>query len=68
MIPGASAAHAIMGLFTLTSVGTPQAAEIGMTTLQYGLQAMFTVGAIGAGLTLISSLLHSRDFPGQRGG
>jgi uncharacterized membrane protein YjjP (DUF1212 family) len=63
MIPGASAAHAIMGLFTLTSVGTPQAAEIGMTTLQYGLQAMFTVGAIGAGLTLIGSLLHSRDFP-----
>lgn len=62
MVPGSAASHAILGLFALTDLTNGSAPIIWLSTVRFGLQAFFTVGAIGAGLTIVASLLHSRDF------
>jgi uncharacterized membrane protein YjjP (DUF1212 family) len=63
MVPGGAAAQCIIGLLELSS-RTPaeaQAALVASTTA--GLQVVFTLGAIGAGLTMVRSVVPHRDFP-----
>ncbi|WP_242468780.1 threonine/serine exporter family protein [Rhodovibrio salinarum] len=63
MVPGGAAAQCIIGLLQLSSQppAEAQAALVASTTA--GLQVVFTLGAIGAGLTMVRSVVPHRDFP-----
>ena len=63
MIPGGAAAQCIIGLLELTAQtpADPQATLV--TTTSAGLRVIFTIGAIGAGLTIVRSLVRHTDFP-----
>lgn len=64
MIPGSAAAQWIFGLFTLTSHVDPTNVEALMfIVVQSGLRVVFTIGAIGAGLTIVTSLFRRPEFP-----
>lgn len=62
MVPGAFFAQALLGMFALTSpaMGHPEAV---VTTLAIAaVRVMFTLGAIGAGISIPATLLRVRDF------
>jgi len=63
MIPGSAAAHAIMGLMELTLPDIAEPDRVLLVTVPYALRVMFTIGAIGAGLTIVTALLRRPDFP-----
>jgi uncharacterized membrane protein YjjP (DUF1212 family) len=63
MIPGGSAAEAIMGLFALAAPTTPNPEHLLILTVESGLRALLTLGAIGAGLTLVATLPRKKTFP-----
>ncbi|MCF8481349.1 MAG: threonine/serine exporter family protein [Rhodospirillum sp.] len=63
MIPGGSAAQAIMGLFALAAPTPPDPQHLLALTVESGLRALITLGAIGAGLTLIATLPRGKAFP-----
>ncbi|MEF2071483.1 threonine/serine exporter family protein [Consotaella aegiceratis] len=63
MIPGSAAAHWIIGLFEMTATTAAEADQMLLTIMQSGLTVIFTIGAIGAGLTIVASLLRRPDFP-----
>ncbi|MBZ8133042.1 hypothetical protein CLD20_07175 [Afifella sp. IM 167] len=63
MVPGSAASQGIMGLMELTAQAPVDAQATLMTTVEYTLKAGFTIGAIGAGLTIVSSILKRPDFP-----
>ena len=64
MIPGSAAAQWIFGLFTLTShLDAAGSGELLMIVIQSGLRVIFTIGAIGAALTIVTSLFRRPEFP-----
>jgi len=63
MIPGGAAAKCIIGLLGLTAQNTAEAQANLATTISAGLSVAFTIGAIGAGLTIVRSLVRHTDFP-----
>ncbi|WP_210245170.1 threonine/serine exporter family protein [Martelella alba] len=63
MVPGSAAAHWIIGLLEMTVQPLDQLNAMLASTTSAGLQVIFTVGAIGAGLTMVSSLFRRPDFP-----
>lgn len=63
MIPGSAAAQWIFGLFTLTSPLPDNADLLLVVVVQSGLRVIFTIGAIGAGLTIVTSLFRRPEFP-----
>lgn len=62
MVPGGFAAQAIFGLFGLTAAHPDNPAMMAVTALEYLLRVVFTIGAIGAGLSITTHVLHNRDF------
>jgi uncharacterized membrane protein YjjB (DUF3815 family) len=62
MIPGSFAAQAIFGLFALTAPHPDHAAMVVASTMEYMLRVAFTIGAIGAGLSITTSLPRRRKF------
>lgn len=62
MVPGAFFAQAILGLLALTTPSGGNEGAMIATTLQYTLRVLFTVGAIGAGLTIPIHLMRTREF------
>lgn len=63
MVPGSAAAHWIIGLLEMTVQPVEKADQMLAATTSFGLQVIFTVGAIGAGLTIVSSLFRRPEFP-----
>jgi uncharacterized membrane protein YjjP (DUF1212 family) len=63
MVPGGAAAQCILGLFELTSLAPAEAEAAVVASATAGLQVAFTLGAIGAGLTMVRSVVPHRDFP-----
>jgi len=62
MVPGAFFGQALLGFFELT-VPQPQHPDITIIlTVEYMLRVIFTLVAIGAGLTIPTRLLHTREF------
>jgi uncharacterized membrane protein YjjP (DUF1212 family) len=63
MVPGGAAAQFIIGLLDLSSraPAETEAALVASTTA--GIQVVFTLGALGAGLTIVRSVVPHRDFP-----
>lgn len=61
MVPGSFFAQAILGLFAMTSPDGSDPVHIA-NTLENTLRVLFTVGAIGAGLTIPSQLIGNREF------
>jgi uncharacterized membrane protein YjjB (DUF3815 family) len=55
MVPGSFAAKSILAMFALTS-SDAHSTETLVTAFQYGIRVIFTIGAIGTGLTLPSLL------------
>ena len=62
MIPGSAAAHTIMGLLGLTAQAPVDAHATLLATVESGLQTVFTIGAIGAGVAIVTSFLRHKEF------
>ncbi|MBK1668249.1 hypothetical protein CKO28_09390 [Rhodovibrio sodomensis] len=63
MVPGGAAAQCIIGLLELSSRTPAEAQTALVASTTAGLQVVFTLGAIGAGLTMVRSVVPHRDFP-----
>lgn len=63
MIPGNAAAHSIIGLLELTAQNPADPMGTLVTTTSAFLRVVFTIGAIGAGVTIVRSLIGGRDYP-----
>ena len=63
MVPGSAAAQWIIGLLEITVQPLEKSDLMLAATTSAGLQVIFTVGAIGAGLTMVSSLFRRPEFP-----
>jgi uncharacterized membrane protein YjjB (DUF3815 family) len=59
MVPGSFAAQAIFGLFELTTPHLADPGKIAMTTMEFTLRVIFTIGAIGAGLSIATQIFRS---------
>jgi len=59
MVPGSFAAQAIFGLFELTSLHLDDPGKVAMTTMEFTLRVIFTIGAIGAGLSMATHIFRS---------
>lgn len=62
MVPGSFFAQAILGLLALTTPAEAEAGALIATTLEHTLRVLFTVGAIGAGLTIPTHIMGHREF------
>lgn len=62
LVPGGFAAQTIFGLFALTSPQPDHPEIMVVTAMEYTLRVLFTFGAIGAGLSISTHILRSRDF------
>lgn len=62
MVPGSFFAQAILGLLALTKPDDADTAALMADALEYTLRVLFTVGAIGAGLTIPTHLLGEQEF------
>jgi uncharacterized membrane protein YjjB (DUF3815 family) len=62
MVPGSFFAQAILGLLALTVPSGDNTATVIATTLEHALRVLFTVGAIGAGLTIPTHIMGEREF------
>jgi uncharacterized membrane protein YjjB (DUF3815 family) len=62
MVPGAFFGQALLGFFALTAPDPANALDTINLSTQAMLRVIFTLGAIGAGLTIPAHLLKSRDF------
>lgn len=63
MIPGGAATSWIIGLLELTAQTPVDPAASLQTAVSAGLRVVFTIGAIGAGLTMVRSLVPHSEFP-----
>ena len=63
MIPGGAATTWIIGLLELTAQNPVDPAASLQVAVSSGLRVVFTIGAIGAGLTMVRSLAPHSDFP-----
>lgn len=62
MVPGSFAAQAIFGLFSLSSSSGAMPEAAMAVPLEYMLRVAFTIGAIGAGLSISTHVLRDREF------
>lgn len=62
MVPGSAAAQGIMALLGLTAQVPAHADQTLLLAVEYGLRVVFTIGALGAGLTIVTTLLRHPDF------
>ena len=62
MVPGSFAAQTIFGLFALTAAHPGGAGITAVPTMESMLRVVFTIGAIGAGLSITADILHHREF------
>jgi uncharacterized membrane protein YjjP (DUF1212 family) len=63
MVPGGAAAQFIIGLLELSSQAPAETEATLVASTTAGIQVVFTLGAIGAGLTIVRSVAPHRDFP-----
>jgi uncharacterized membrane protein YjjP (DUF1212 family) len=63
MVPGGAAAQFIIGLLELSSRAPAEAEAALVASTTAGIQVVFTLGALGAGLTIVRSIAPHRDFP-----
>jgi len=56
MVPGFFAAQAIFGLFALTAPHPDNPSKLAVTTMEFALRVIFTAGAIGAGLSIVTHI------------
>ena len=63
MVPGGAAAQCITGLFEISTLDPVEAQIALVGSASAGLEVLFTLGAIGAGLTIVWSLAPRREFP-----
>jgi uncharacterized membrane protein YjjP (DUF1212 family) len=61
MIPGSSAAKAILGLFALTAPVVQDADPTLLLSVENALRVLFTIGAMGTGLAIPSMVLRVRS-------
>lgn len=64
MVPGAFLGQALLGFFSFTATDASDAAGTFLFAMQSLIRAVFTVGAIGAGLSIPAKLFKSMDFLG----
>lgn len=62
MVPGAFFAQAILGFFSITSTAHPVNDMTVLLPVQYLFRVIFTVAAIGAGLTIPTHIFRRREF------
>jgi len=62
MVPGAFLAQSILGLFALTAPESVHTNEEIVTALQALLRVLFTLMALGAGISIPVNLLKNRNF------
>ncbi|MBB4285259.1 threonine/serine exporter family protein [Roseospira goensis] len=62
MIPGSLAAQGIMSLLELTAPDVAGADALLLSAVNDALRVVFTIGAIGAGLTIVTALWRRPDF------
>ena len=62
MIPGGAAAQCITSLFGISTLAPAEAQIALVGSASAGLEVLFTLGAIGAGLTIVWSLAPRREF------
>ena len=63
MVPGGAAAQFIIGLLELGSQAPAETEAALVASTTAGIQVVFTLGALGAGLTIVRSIAPNRDFP-----
>jgi uncharacterized membrane protein YjjB (DUF3815 family) len=61
MVPGLSAAQGILGLYALTAPRPNDPTGNVVTSMEFTLRVIFTIGAIGTGLSIATYILPSRD-------
>jgi uncharacterized membrane protein YjjB (DUF3815 family) len=62
MVPGAFFGRALIGFFDLTMPAPIDPVSTAVGSIEAMVRVIFTLGAIGAGLTIPAHLLRSRDF------
>ena len=63
MVPGGAAAQCITGLLEISTLAPAEAQAALVGSASAGLDVVLTLGAIGAGLTIVWSLAPRREFP-----
>ena len=63
MVPGGFAAKAILGLFALTAQNPKSADQTLILSVENALRVMFTIGALGTGLSIPTLLAGVRKSP-----
>ena len=61
MVPGLFAAEGILGLYALTAAPPDNPAATAVTAMESMLRVIFTIGAIGTGLSITTHILPSRN-------
>jgi uncharacterized membrane protein YjjB (DUF3815 family) len=61
MVPGSFAAQAIFGLFGLTGPSPADPGKVAMTAMEFMLRVIFTICAIGAGLSITAHILPRKE-------
>lgn len=61
MVPGSFVAQAFFGLYALTAANPVHPDTTALVALEFMLRAMFTVVAIGAGLSIATHVLNGHD-------
>ena len=64
MIPGLFAAQGILGLYAVTVPRPNDPAGTLMASMEFTLRVIFTIGAIGTGLSIATNIWPSRDKGG----
>lgn len=64
MVPGLFAAQGILGLYALTAPRPNDPVGTLVTSMEFTLRAVFTIGAIGTGLSIPTYILAGRDNGG----
>ena len=64
MVPGLFAAQGILGLYALTAPRPNDPTGTLVTSMEFTLRVIFTIGAIGTGLSIPMYILPSRDQGG----
>ena len=60
MVPGSFAARAILGLFAVSTSRAENTSDVLLTSIEYTLRLVFTIGAIGTGLAIPALLMRGR--------
>jgi len=61
MVPGLFAAEGILGLYALAAPHPDNPTATALTAMEFTLRVVFTIGAIGTGLSIATHILPNRD-------